>query len=259
MSGDETMIQTETVERLRACVYVDRAAMGAAAARDVAAKMRALLATRERVRMVFAAAPSQHEFLAGLIDEPDLDWSRVTAFHMDEYLGLPVDAPQRFGNFLRAHLFDRVHPGVVHFIDSASETAAECARYSGLLRAAPIDIVCLGIGENGHIAFNDPPVADFDDPETVKPVELDLRCKRQQVNDGCFATLGDVPDRALTLTIPTLLSGEYLSCVVPGAAKRQAVHDALRGPVTTACPASILRRHPACVLYLDRDSSGARS
>lgn len=207
--------------------------------------------------MIFAAAPSQNEFLASLIDEPGLDWSRVTAFHMDEYLGLPADAPQRFGNFLRARLFNRVHPGVVHFIDSASETAAECARYGALLRAAPIDIVCLGIGENGHIAFNDPPVADFDDPDMVKPVELDLPCKEQQVHDGCFATIADVPNHALTLTIPMLLSGAYLSCVVPGTAKRRAIRDTLHGPITTACPASILRRHPACVLYLDRDSAGA--
>lgn len=257
MAGDETLVKEETVDALGARVYADRAAMGAAAARDVAATMRDLLATRGRVRMIFAAAPSQNEFLAALSDAPGLDWSRVTAFHMDEYLGLSPDAPQRFGNFLRAHLFDRVHPGIVHFIDSTNETAAECARYGALLRAEPIDVVCLGIGENGHIAFNDPPVADFDDPEAIKPVELAMPCKRQQVNDRCFATIGDVPSHALTLTIPMLLSGAHLSCVVPGSAKRQAVHDTLRGPITTTCPASILRRHPACVLYLDRDSAGA--
>ncbi|MDQ6601315.1 MAG: glucosamine-6-phosphate deaminase [Chloroflexota bacterium] len=257
MVGDNGLVKHETVDALDVRVYADRGAMGAAAARDVAATMRDLLATQVRVRMIFAAAPSQNEFLAALSDAPMLDWSRVTAFHMDEYLGLPLEAPQRFGTFLRAHLFDAVHPGVVHFIDSTNETATECARYGALLRAAPIDIVCLGIGENGHIAFNDPPVADFDDPEAIKPVELDPPCKRQQVNDGCFATIGDVPNHALTLTIPMLLSGAYLSCVVPGSAKRRAVHDTLRGPITTACPASILRHHPACKLYLDRDAAGA--
>lgn len=257
MAGDNGLVKHETVDSLDVHVYADRAAMGVAAARDVAATMRDLLATRERVRMIFAAAPSQDEFLAALSNASALDWSRVTAFHMDEYLELLPEAPQRFGNFLRMHLFDRVHPGIVHFIDSANETAAECARYGALLREAPMDVVCLGIGENGHIAFNDPPVADFDDPEVIKPVELDLPCKRQQVNDGCFATIGDVPSHALTLTIPMLLSGAYLSCVVPGLAKQQAVHDTLRGPITTACPASILRRHPACVLSLDRDSAGA--
>lgn len=256
MTGDDALVHHETVASLDVRVYADRAAMGMAAARGVAATMRDLLAARERVRMIFAAAPSQNEFLAALRDAPALDWSRVTAFHMDEYLGLPPEAPQRFGNFLRTHLFNRVRPGIVQFIDSTNETAAECARYGALLRAAPIDVVCLGIGENGHIAFNDPPVADFDDPEAIKPVELDLPCKRQQVNDGCFATIGDVPSHALTLTIPMLLSGAYLSCVVPGPAKQRAIHDTLRGPITTACPASILRRHPACVLYLDRDSAG---
>ncbi len=257
MAGDEPLVKEETVDALDIRVYANRQAMGTAAAREVAATMRDLLATQGRVRMIFAAAPSQNGFLAALSDAPALDWSRVTAFHMDEYLGLPMEAPQHFGTFLRAHLFDRVHPGIVHLIDSANETAAECARYGALLHEAPIDIVCLGIGENGHIAFNDPPVADFDDPEAIKPVELDLMCKQQQVNDGCFATIGDVPSHALTLTIPMLLSGAYLSCVVPGPAKRQAIHDTLRGPITTACPASILRRHPACVLYLDRDSAGA--
>lgn len=256
MSEDDGCVKHESVDALDVRVYADRVAMGTAAARDVAAKMCDLLAARGQVRMIFAAAPSQNEFLAALSDEAGLDWSRVTAFHMDEYLGLPPEAPQRFGNFLRAHLFDRVHPGTIHFIDSTNDVAVECARYGALLHAAPIDIVCLGIGENGHIAFNDPPVADFDDPEAIKPVELDMPCRQQQVNDGCFATVAEVPGHALTLTIPTLLSGAHLSCVVPGLAKRQAVHDTLRGPITTACPASSLRRHPACILYLDRDSAG---
>lgn len=139
----------------------------------------------------------------------------MTAFHMDEYIGLATDAPQRFGQYLRRHIFDLVRPGVVNFIDSANDAAAECRRYGDLLRAGPIDIVCLGIGENGHIAFNDPPVAKFDDAETIKVVELDDACRQQQVNDGCFPSFASVPTHALTLTIPTLMSGTHLFAASP--------------------------------------------
>jgi glucosamine-6-phosphate deaminase len=219
--------------------------------------MREALAGGGRVRMAFAAAPSQEEFLAALVTEPELDWARVTAFQLDEYVGLPAEAPERFGHFLRTRLFDQVRPGEVHLIGAAANAAAateECRRYADLLAAAPLDIVCLGIGENGHLAFNDPPVADFLDPARVKLVELDDACRRQQVNDGCFPTLAQVPTHAITLTIPTLLSGAMLSAVVPGPAKRVAVRRTLSGPIETACPASILRTHPACTLYLDPNS-----
>ena len=137
-----------------------------------------------------------------------------------------------------------------------TEAQAECDRYAELLGAAPLDIVCLGIGENGHLAFNDPPVADFHDPAAVKIVELDEPCRRQQVNDGCFPAIEQVPTHAITLTIPTLLSGRRLVAVVPGPAKREAIRRTLTGPIETACPASILRTHAACTLYLDRQSYG---
>jgi glucosamine-6-phosphate deaminase len=245
-----------TVDRLRVRAYADRKALGEAAGADVAAAVRRLQAAKPMLRMVFAAAPSQNETLAALIRAPGIDWSRVTAFHMDEYVGLPANAPQAFGQFLLDRLFDRVRPAVVHLIDGNNDPAAECRRYSDLLRAGPIDVVCLGIGENGHLAFNDPPVADFDDPAAIKMVELETACRRQQVNDGCFASLADVPTHALTLTIPTLMSGAELFCAVPGPTKRAAVARTLAGPVSTDCPSSVLRRHPNCTLYVDRASYG---
>ena len=225
--------------------------MGAAAGSDVVQRINRLLQQQDTVRIIFAAAPSQQELLAHLVADSSIDWSRVEAFHMDEYLGLPPQAPQRFSLFLVEHLFGKVKPGKVHLIDDGKGMEAACKDYRTLIQQAPIDIVCLGIGENGHIAFNDPPVADFNDPETIKPVTLDTACRQQQVNDGCFATIDDVPLRALTLTIPALLAGMYLYCVVPGPSKSTAVKNVLTGAVTTAWPASVLRTHPRCRLYTD--------
>lgn len=250
-------VRTAEVDRLAVRVYADRASLGAAAAVEVAAAMRAAIAERGEVRITFAAAPSQEEFLATLSATPDIDWARVTAFHLDDYVGLAADAPQRFANFLRVRLFDRVLPDRVHLIGTTTtvqEAAAECRRYADLLAEAPLDVVCLGIGENGHLAFNDPPVADFADPDLVKVVELDGPCRQQQVNDGCFPTIADVPTHAITLTIPPLLAGHRLVAIVPGPTKRAAIHATLNGPIATTCPASILRTHPACTLYVDTQS-----
>jgi len=238
-------------------IHPDRRSLGRAAGVAVAAKLRELLGQQTRVRMVFAAAPSQNEFLETLSAAEGIDWKRVTAFHMDEYLGLSAEAPQSFRRYLKEHLFDRVHPGEVYLLRGETPSPEEeCGRYADLLAEAPIDIVCLGIGENGHLAFNDPPVADFADPKMVKVVQLDEACRRQQVHDGCFARLEEVPTHAITLTIPVLFSGGWLYCVVPGPTKREAVKNALTGPISTACPASILRIHPRARLYLDRDSAG---
>ncbi len=250
-------MEARQVDRLQVRLYENRADLGAAACAAAAQKMKELLSAQEQLRMVFAAAPSQNEFLASLVKEEGIDWSRVTVFHMDEYIGLPEDAPQRFGAFLKERLFDLVKPGQVHLIDSTKPQEEECERYTALLKEAPIDIVCLGIGENGHLAFNDPPVADFKDTEVVKPVELEEACRRQQVNDGCFAALEDVPTHALTLTIPALLSGSHLFCMVPGPTKRLAVEKTLNDAISTACPATVLRQHPSCILFVDRDSYGA--
>ncbi|MFJ5157637.1 6-phosphogluconolactonase [Pantoea sp. NPDC088449] len=249
-----TLLQQGKRDRLWVKRFASRAALGVAAAHDVAAHLRQLLSTQDAVRMVFAAAPSQNEFLAALIAENDIDWSRIHAFHMDEYIGLDRAAPQRFGQFLCQHLFDAVRPGEVHLIPYEGEPAVICADYSQKLHAAPIDVVCLGIGENGHLAFNDPPVADFNDPFTVKAVQLDAACRQQQVNDGCFATLDAVPTQAVTLTIPALMSGARLFCMVPGASKRAAVYATLNDELSTACPATRLRQHPHCTLYTDSEA-----
>lgn len=249
-----SLLQQGMRDRLRVKRFANRAALGAQAAQDVQAHLRQLLSQQNVVRMVFAAAPSQNEFLAALAVAPDIDWSRVHAFHMDEYIGLADDAPQRFSYFLRQKLFDVVKPGAINLLPSRGDPANICHAYAQSLNAAPIDMVCLGIGENGHLAFNDPPVADFNDAQSVKVVELDDACRQQQVNDGCFARFDAVPTHAVTLTIPMLMRGARLFCMVPGATKRAAVQATLFDAISTACPATRLRQHPHCTLYVDTDA-----
>lgn len=248
------------IDLLKVQVYQNRRDMGTAVALDIAKALRQLLEKKEEVRIVFAAAPSQNEMLANLATAADIDWSRVTVFHMDEYIGLTPGAPQSFGRFLTEKLFSSVKPGRVHIINSIPIAAAtaECDRYTRLYQAAPIDIICLGIGENGHIAFNDPPVADFNDTKTMNVVELEHACRQQQVNDGCFTSIEQVPTHALTLTIPAIISAARLFCVVPGTSKSAAVYRVIHGIIGTACPATILRTHPHCTLYLDEDSYGGQ-
>lgn len=230
--------------------------MGEAAARLVSDRMRALLAKQAAINMIFAAAPSQQEFLAALCSQPNLDWGRVNAFHMDEYVQLPDEAPQRFGNFLKEHIFDRVPFGSVHFINgNAPDLAAECAHYSQLLQQNPVDIVCMGIGENCHIAFNDPHVALFNDPVPVKVVDLDTACRQQQVNDGCFDRFEAVPTHALTLTIPALMRAPNVFCMVPGINKAPAVYHTLHSTISETYPSTILRRHDNAILFIDKDSA----
>ncbi len=249
-------MKTFQKDRLTVNVYQTRAEMGAAAAKDIKACILALMEKKDTVNMIFAAAPSQNEVLSALATDREIPWNRVNAFHMDEYIGLSADAPQGFGNFLRSHLFGLADFGSVFYIDAtACDAEKECARYTSLLSKHPTDIVVMGIGENGHIAFNDPPVADFCDPLAVKPVELDEVCRNQQVNDGCFAKLDDVPKTAITLTVPTLLAGKHLFCIVPAKTKARAVRATLCDEISEKCPASVLRRHQSAVLYLDSDSS----
>lgn len=250
-----SVLKSQTVDKLTVKVYSTRDEMGRAAAAEAAAAIKAAIAEKGEINMIFAAAPSQNEFLSYLIADKGIDFSKINAFHMDEYIGLASDAPQGFANFLRERLFDRVPFASVNTIDSSADPQAECERYGALLKAHPCDIVCMGIGENGHIAFNDPPVADFNDPAAVKVVALDEICRRQQVNDGCFASIDDVPTHALTLTVPTLVSAKKVFCIVPAPTKANAVKAALTGDVSTACPASILRRHPDAILYCDADSA----
>jgi glucosamine-6-phosphate deaminase len=244
------------VDRLHVVIRPDRSAMGKAAADEAAQVLREAIERQGQARIIVASAPSQDELIAGLASAPGIDWSRVTIFHMDEYVGLPESHTASFRHYQQQHLLSEVRPAAFHGIrGEAPDVAAECVRYAALLAEAPIDLVCMGIGENGHIAFNDPAVADFDDPHAVKVVELDAACRRQQVNDGCFPTFDAVPRRAVTLTCPTLLAGRVLVCVVPGLRKAVAVSNTLCAPISTACPASILRRHGSATLYLDSASA----
>jgi glucosamine-6-phosphate deaminase len=214
-----------------------------------------MLRTKPNLNIIFAAAPSQDEMLEALIRQSGIDWQRINAFHMDEYIGLSADAPQSFGNYLNARIFKKVPFGSVNLINGQSAPKAECIRYSQLLQAFPPDIVFMGIGENGHIAFNDPHVALFDDPETIKIVDLDLVSRLQQVHDGCFSELDLVPRQALTLTIPTLMSAERIFCIVPAKTKAKAVFNTLNKPVMEEYPATILRKHASAELFLDSDSA----
>lgn len=250
------LLQQFRADHLNVYVYQTRAQMGAAAAASVAAELRRLIHERKRAIGIFASAPSQNEFLDALVAAPDIEWTSVIAFHLDEYLGLNEEAPQSFRHYLIERLVKRVPLAEFHGLrGEAANPKAVCVNYASLLAFKPPDFAALGIGENGHLAFNDPPVCDFNDPAAVKIVELDEACRQQQVNDGCFPTLDDVPRRALTLTIPTLLACAKLFLSVPGPRKQQAVKQTLQGPITTGCPASILRMHQDAHLFLDREAA----
>ena len=250
------MIREFTKDKLKVKIFATRPEMGAYAAEEAKAAIKEALSKKAEIRMIFAAAPSQNEFLASLTSDKTIDFTRIHAFHMDEYIGLDKDAPQGFGNFLDRAIFSKApFKSVTYLNGQCADPEEECKRYSALLNAAPIDIVCMGIGENGHIAFNDPPVADFNDPFSVKVVKLDEICRMQQVNDGCFDSIDKVPTHALSLTVPRLINAEKLFCIVPAPTKAKAVKATLEGEITTACPASILRRHDCATLYLDADSA----
>lgn len=240
-----------TVDQLRVSVHDSVDAAGRDAASKVGAAFRRRLADSAEARIVFAAAPSQDAILRALRAEPDIDWSRVTAFQMDEYVGIDDGHPQAFGSYLEEHIYAAVRPGRVHKMRPDTDGAVEAERYTALLAEAPIDVVCMGIGENGHIAFNEPGVADFDDPLAVKLVELDPASRQQQVNDGCFPAIDDVPVHAITLTVPVLLGASTVVCSVSGDRKRTAVRRTLTGAISADCPASGLRRHPDAWLFLD--------
>ena len=246
--------------QLNVYVYESRPKLGAAAAAVVSEEIRRLQAERGRAVGIFASAPSQNEFLAALAGAPGIDWPKVKGFHLDEYLGMDESAPQSFRRFLLERLVNKVDFGEFHGLrGEAADAAAECRRYVALLGEDPPDFAVLGIGENGHLAFIDPPFCDFDDPEQVKVAELDEVCRVQQVHDGAFAALEEVPANALSLTIPTIMSRPRLFAIVPGPAKAQAIRGVIEGPIETACPASILRNHPDAHLFIDRDSASLLS
>ena len=249
------LIKTIETEQLVTRVYDTRAEMGAAAAEAAVRAIKDVLATKDFANVIFAAAPSQNETLAALLAS-DLDFSRIRAFHMDEYVGLSINDPPSFARYLFDHVFSHAPFASVEYIPAAAPSATEaCAAYTAKLAECPPDVVLMGIGENGHIAFNDPPVADFADPAVIKPVRLDDICRMQQVHDGCFPTVDDVPTHALTLTVPTLMSARYLICTVPAPTKADAVLAMLTGPYGEVCPATALRRHSGAQMFLDRDSA----
>ena len=246
---------TKKVVNLPVHIFETRQEMGKVAAADAARRINAVIAKNGVANVVFAAAPSQDDLLENLLKE-DIDWSKVRGFHQDEYVGIDESEPAGFGNFLRRAIFDKVNFKELHYLlCEESQAEAKCEEYSQLLRKYPIDLIFLGVGENGHLAFNDPAVADFEDPKMVKIVELDNVCRQQQVNDGCFPELDAVPKYAMTMTMSLIMNIPEAICVVPTIRKANAVYGALCGEVTTACPSSILRNHPNAALYLDKDSA----
>lgn len=252
-----TQITKLTANKLKVRIYETRAEMGAEAAKDVAEKIKELLLIRQGyVNIIFAAAPSQSELLFFLSQQKGIDWSRVNGFHMDEYVGIDQHASQSFAYFLKENIFDKVPFNEVYYINgNAEDLNAECIRYSNSLKEFPADIVCMGIGENTHIAFNDPHTANFNDTQLVKVVTLDEASRRQQVHDGCFAQLGDVPTSAITLTVPALLQADFIYCIVPGKNKAMAVYQTLNSEVSENYPSTSLKRHMNATLYLDNDSA----
>jgi len=211
------------------------------------------IAVRGEARIIVATGASQFGFLAALTAMPGIDWSRVTGFHLDEYVGLPVSHPASFRNYLRKRFVGAVPEPLRCFNEvngEAPDLAAECRRLGALLNEKPIDVACVGIGENGHLAFNDPP-ADFETDAAYLVVELDPVCRHQQVGEGWFATLDDVPKRALSMSVPQIMKSRRIVCTVPDARKAKAVQGAVKGPVSNRCPASILQQHPDCSMFLD--------
>ncbi len=250
------LIKNFKKDNLDVSIFDSRKEMGRQAANDVTQAIKKALTQKEEINMIFAAAPSQNDFLEALISYKDIPWEKINAFHMDEYLGINKEAPQAFGNFLRNAIFSKVSFKSVNYLNpSAEDVTKECMRYEELLNNNIIDIVCMGIGENGHIAFNDPPVSDFSDKVKVKIVKLDEKCRQQQVNDKCFADITLVPKYAMTLTVPALFEAKKLFCMVPAITKADAVYSVLNGEIEEKCPASILRLHLSAKLYLDKLSA----
>jgi len=244
------------VDKARVYVYQTKQATSEAAALEASSLLRSALAQRAWPRIIVGTGNSQDEMVNTLVQVPGLDWPRIEVFHMDEYVGMSAEHPASFRGWLKTHLVDIVHPGKVHYLEGdAPDLLQECARYAELLHSAPIDICFIGFGENGHIAFNDPGVADFDDPLPVKRVTMDELCRRQQVGEGHFPGFEAMPREALTLTCPELLRARHLICTVPERRKAEAVRDALVGPISEACPSSLVRTHPSAAIYLDADSA----
>jgi glucosamine-6-phosphate deaminase len=243
-------------ESLAVCVYKSLEDLARDAAEEVHAILRAAIEEKGSAAAILATGNSQIEFLKKLVRMPGVDWSKITLFHMDEYLGIKAEHRASFRHYLKERVESLAHPKEFHYIRGEAELPLdECERYSGLLRSQTIDLCCLGVGENGHLAFNDPPVARFDEKHLIKLVKLDDPCKMQQVKEGHWPSLEAVPPYAYTLTIPALCSARKMICIAPEKRKAAPVKEMLRGPISTKCPASILRRQGHCTLLLDEDSA----
>jgi glucosamine-6-phosphate deaminase len=249
-------VQEDRMPALNIEIFDSKMDLGAAAARKAAAGLRAALARQDSARLILATGASQFEMLDNLVRQPGIDWSRVTCFHLDEYCGLPESHPASFRRYLKERFVSRVPGlGAFQFVKGdAADLPAELNRLAGLILAAPVDVACVGIGENGHLAFNDPP-ADFeiDDPYLV--VSLDEACRRQQLGEGWFPSLEAVPDRAISMSIRQIMRSRQIVCTVPDARKARAVAACLGGLVSPAVPASILQTHPDCFFFLDREAA----
>jgi glucosamine-6-phosphate deaminase len=252
-------IRNFQADELKAFVYADRNDMGQAAANHVVNYLHKVQQSKDVVRIVVGSAPSQDEFFQHLTDagqSGNVDWSRVIVFHMDEYIGLEASHPQSFRKYQEEHLLSKVGLKAFHGIrGEADDPEEECRRLEALLGEVPVDLACCGIGENGHLAFNDPPVADFKDPRLVKVVEMDVVCRQQQVNDGCFPTLEAVPTHAITLTLRVFSEARKLTCVVPASTKAKAVAATLFDTISTECPATLMRLHGDARMFLEPDSA----
>ncbi|MHB1583088.1 MAG: glucosamine-6-phosphate deaminase [Acidimicrobiales bacterium] len=251
-----TPVAAYRVDDLEVAVCRSQGELAGAAAGRAAAAIAQAVEQRGVANAMFATGNSQLAFVAQLVATPGVPWGDVVVFHMDEYVGIDPAHPAGFARWIRQRLVEPTRPRAAHLLDGLAEPAAECARYARLLAEHPLDLCCLGIGENGHLAFNDPGVARFDDPVDVKVVELDAACRRQQVGEGHFPTVDDVPARAVTVTVPALLRATTVVAVVPEARKAEPVRRALEGPVDPDCPASALRRTAGATLYLDAGSAG---
>jgi glucosamine-6-phosphate deaminase len=225
--------------------------LGRQAAEHGAELIRRAIVQRDAASIVVATGASQFAVLRALIEAPNINWSKVTGFHLDEYLGLPVSHPASFRRYLKERFANLVPLAMFHYVDGeAANPKAECERLAEIIRRHPIDVALVGIGENGHLAFNDPP-ADFETQEPYRMVELDAACRRQQLGEGWFPTLDDVPERAISMSIHQIFISQAIICSVPDRRKAEAVRNALEGPITPDCPASILQRHSNCTVFLD--------
>jgi len=256
MMYDVKPVKTLKVEQLSVEVYHSDTELGQAAANFTAQALQEIIAEQGQANFLSGTGASQFKYYEALVKSEGVDWSQVTCFHLDEYLEMTMDHPASFRKFMQERFWDIVQPRAYHMLGGdAGDIDAEAARYEQLLRDHPIDLAMIGVGENGHIAFNDPPVADFDDPQLVKVVELEEACRKQQMGEGWFPTLENVPAKALSLTIPAMMGANVLGVVAPDARKANAIHNALYGPVGAACPASILRTHANATLFLDGPSA----